>query len=115
MLLPLRDDNPTHITPYVTYALIAACVLVFVWQLSLPDQDEGRMFLALGAVPAVVFQLRNLAPELAVFPAGLDFLSVVTAQFLHGGVAHLLGNMLYLWIFGNNVEDAMGHVRFAAF
>ncbi|KPK40808.1 MAG: hypothetical protein AMJ69_00960 [Gammaproteobacteria bacterium SG8_47] len=110
-MIPLHDDNPTELTPFVTVATIAACVLVFLWQLSLgPTQQLAT--LAFGVIPAVLFDIRQLPTELAVIPAEL---SVLTSMFLHGGWGHLLGNMLYLWIFGNNVEDAMGHVRFVLF
>ncbi len=114
-MLPLKDDNPTHITPIATYALIGACVLAFLWQLSLTGHEAARISYALGAIPVVVFQTANLPAEIAVLPRSLDFLTLFTSLFLHGGWGHLLGNMLYLWIFGDNVEDAMGHGRFVVF
>lgn len=114
-MIPLKDDNPTHIKPVVSIGLIAACVLAFLWQVMLPGAEAQRMIMGLGAIPAVLFQIRNLPPEIAVFPASLDFLAAVTYMFLHGGWWHLLSNMLYLWVFGDNVEDAMGHRRFLAF
>ena len=113
MLIPLKDENPLRWIgfPYVTVALIAACVLAFLWELSLgPAQD--RIIYALGAIPAVVTGERVLPPGLALVPAEL---TLVTSMFLHGGWLHLGGNMLFLWIFGDNVEDAMGHVRFLVF
>ena len=114
-MLPFKDHNPTHITPYVTYALIAANVLVFLIMLALPDEMAGRTKFALGAIPAVIFQIKEIAAHDAILPAGADFLSVLTSQFLHAGWWHLIGNMLYLWVFGNNIEDAMGHWRFLVF
>ncbi len=110
-MIPLHDDNPTVITPVLTVSFIVICVLVFVWQLSLGDNLE-RMILALGVIPATVVGNATLAPELQLIP---PWLTVFTSMFMHGGWMHLIGNMLYLWIFGNNVEDAMGHLRFAAF
>lgn len=113
MLIPLKDENPLRFigVAYVTLALIAACVLTFLWQVSLgPAQD--RMFYSLGAIPAVITGERSLPPELVVIPAELTLL---TSMFLHGGWLHLGGNMLFLWIFGDNVEDAMGHGRFLVF
>jgi len=110
-MLPLHDDNPTELTPYITVGFMVSCVLVFLWQLSLGSAGE-RVVLALGAIPAVVFEFRELHPTVAMVP---DWITVFTAMFLHGGWMHLIGNMLYLWIFGNNVEDAMGHARFIAF
>ena len=114
-MLPLRDNNPTNITSYVTFALIAANVLVFLIMLALPDELEGRAKFALGAIPAVIFQIKEIVAEDAILPSSIDFLSVITSQFLHGGWWHLIYNMLFLWIFGNNIEDAMGHWRFFVF
>ncbi len=110
-MIPLHDDNPTEITPVLTLAFIVICALVFLWQLSL-GEDLGRMMLALGTIPATVVGGASLSPELALIP---PWMTVFTSMFMHGGWLHLIGNMLYLWIFGNNVEDAMGHLRFAAF
>ena len=111
-MIPLHDDNPTTIRPIVTIGLIAACVLVFIWQLNLSGQNYARMVYGLGLIPAVLLGERPLPAELAVVAPEL---SLLTSMFLHGGWLHLIGNMLYLWIFGNNVEDAMGHVRFVLF
>ena len=122
-MFPLRDDNPTSRTPVVTIALIAANVLAyFLWQ---------RGGISLGT-PASEHYLCNLA-EWAVFPYELThpgeqvatqgcprpeaptWLTVLTSTFMHGGLLHLAGNMLFLWVFGNNVEDAMGHAKFVVF
>jgi len=111
-MIPLHDDNPTTLTPVVTIALIAICVLVFLWQLSLPPGAAERAIYSFGLIPAVLLGKAQLPPEVAAVPAEL---SVVTSMFLHGWLLHLGGNMLYLWIFGNNVEDSMGHGRFVAF
>jgi membrane associated rhomboid family serine protease len=110
-MIPLHDDNPTNITPVLTIGLIAACTLVFFWQLSLGEAQERAVY-SLGVIPAVLFDLRQLPAELSLVPPGI---TVFTSMFLHGGWMHLIGNMLYLWIFGNNVEDAMGHLRFLVF
>ena len=114
-MLPLKDDNPKYLTPVVTWTLMAVCVVVFLGQLALPPMEARRAVIGLGAIPRVLFQLENLPPRFAVLPAGLEYLTLVTSLFLHGGWAHLLGNLLYLWIFGDNVEDAMGHWRFLVF
>ena len=111
-MIPLRDDNPVSITPLVSWALIAACVLVFLWQVSLGARAAQVVVYALGVVPAVLFGHASLPQEIALVPPAA---SVFTSMFLHGGWMHLIGNMLYLWIFGNNVEDAMGHIRFIIF
>ncbi len=110
-MIPLRDDNPTTLYPVMTVGLIALCTLTFFWQLSLGAHAEA-MIQALGVMPAALFGNQSLPPELMQVPAAL---TVVTSMFLHGGWMHLIGNMLYLWIFGNNVEDAMGHGRFVLF
>ncbi len=111
-MIPLHDDNPTRRFPFVTVAIIAICVLVFLWQFSLPTPADAQFVYGLGFIPAVWFDGRTLPPEIAVVPTAM---TAVTSMFLHGGFMHLIGNMLYLWIFGNNVEDAMGHGRFILF
>ncbi len=111
-MIPLHDDNPTVLRPVVTIGLIAACVLVFLWQQSLSPEEEVRAVYALGLIPAVLFGELALPPVIVMVPAEL---SIITSMFLHGGWLHLAGNMLYLWIFGNNIEDAMGHARFVVF
>jgi membrane associated rhomboid family serine protease len=110
-MFPLHDDNPTQTVPYVTWALITACVLAFFWQQSLGGAVQSAVY-AFGMIPAVLLDIKSLPPELDLLPA---WMTVLTSMFLHGGWMHLIGNMLYLWIFGNNVEDAMGHGRFLAF
>ena len=111
-MIPLHDDNPTTIRPIFTVGIIAACVLVFFYQASL-GAKAGEIFVyEFGAIPAVILGFQSLPPGVQAFPASF---SLITSMFLHGGLMHLLGNMLYLWIFGNNIEDAMGHLRFVLF
>lgn len=110
-MIPLHDDNPTGIFPYLTVTFIVASVLVFFWQLSLGPDGQKAAY-ALGVIPASLLQGKTLPADLYLIPAGL---TLVTSMFLHGSWMHLIGNMLYLWIFGNNVEDAMGHTRFIVF
>ena len=113
MVLPLHDDNPTTSRPYVTVGLMLANLLVFVWQhLLLTPEAAERVVYALGVIPAVLMGREVLPAGLALLPAPA---TVLTSMFLHGGFLHLAGNMLYLWIFGNNVEEAMGHLRFFGF
>jgi len=111
-MIPLHDDNPTIRRPLVTLALVAACIGVFLWQQSLGDRAVAAAFYGLGAIPAVLFGHRELSDGVAVVA---PWLTLISYTFLHGGWLHLLGNMLFLWIFGNNVEDAMGHGRFVVF
>jgi len=112
MFLPIRDDNPHTITPVVTWALIALNVCVFLWQQTLSDQGGRIAVLAYGLIPADLFGGAELNPAIAPLPA---WMTIFTSMFLHGGWMHLLGNMLYLWIFGDNVEASMGRVRFLVF
>jgi membrane associated rhomboid family serine protease len=96
-MIPLRDIIPSRTTPVVTIALIAINVLVFLYELALaPDVDEFTLYWGL-------------------VPAAFSWVTVFTSMFLHGGILHVAGNMLYLWIFGDNVEDRMGHGRFLVF
>jgi len=111
-MIPLHDDNPTEIAPVVTVAVMVICVLVFLWQATLGEQGFQAAVFSLGVIPAVLLDRVHLPPELVLVPS---YLTVLTSMFLHGGFMHLAGNMLYLWIFGNNVEDAMGHVRYVFF
>lgn len=110
-MFPLHDDNPTRSFPFITIILIVACVLIFMWQLSLGKNGQTAVYI-FGAIPALIFGFKSLPPEAALIPA---WATAFTSMFLHGGWMHLLGNMLYLWIFGNNIEDAMGKKRFIVF
>ena len=113
MVIPLHDDNPTTTRPYVTVGIIVACALVYVWQhLLLSRTGAVQLAYAFGLVPAVLSGREHLPQELALIPPAA---TILTSMFLHGGFLHLAGNMLYLWIFGNNLEEAMGHVRFFVF
>jgi membrane associated rhomboid family serine protease len=97
-MIPLRDVIPTRTTPVVTTSLIAINVLVFLYQWSLGSDDGTQFIFSWGLVPAY-----------------FSWVAVLTSMFLHGGFLHVGGNMLYLWIFGDNVEDRLGHGRFVAF
>ncbi len=110
-MIPLHDDNPTELRPVVTISVIVICVLVFLWQLSLGKHAQAAVY-SLGVIPSVLLGHEHLPPSLAVIPA---WATIITSMFMHGGWMHLIGNMLYLWIFGNNIEDAMGHRRFIVF
>ena len=114
MFIPLYDSNPTHRIPfqYVTVALISACVLTFLWQQSLGPREAREAVYALGAIPAVIFGNADLPPDIAIIPGPL---TLITSMFMHGGWMHLIGNMVFLWVLGDNIEDAMGHKRYIAF
>ena len=111
-MIPLHDDNPTELTPVVTIACIAACVLVFFYQVNLPAGSGDTFVFQYGAIPALVFGQANL-PEMSV--AIPPYATLITSMFLHGGWMQLIGNMLYLWVFGNNIEDVMGHSKYVVF
>jgi membrane associated rhomboid family serine protease len=104
--LPLYDDNPIRRPPLVTYTLIGMCVGAFLWQLG---EDPHAVAYAFGMIPAVLFGYRELPPELAIVP---PWATLFTSMFLHGGWLHIGSNMLFLWIFGNNIEDLLGRPRF---
>jgi membrane associated rhomboid family serine protease len=99
-MFPLRDVIPSRTTPFVTFSLIIANGLAFLYQLSLSDADLNALVNAAGIVPATTGWL---SPTL------------LTSMFLHANISHIAGNMLFLWIFGDNVEDRFGHGRFLAY
>lgn len=111
-MVPLKDDNPIQITPYVTYGLIALNVAVFLYELSLSSEALTQFFYHWAVVPKEL----TLSFETGMaLPHWSEWGTLLTAQFLHGGFLHVAGNMLYLWIFGNNVEDQLGHSKFLFF
>ncbi len=112
--LPLHDRNPRLLIaqPWITWGLIVACVAVYVFEANSAPDDLRRLVLALGMVPASLSGAATLPEEIALLPAPATLLSY---QFLHGGWLHLAFNMAYLWVFGDNIEDAMGHFRFVVF
>lgn len=111
-MVPIRDNNPTTITPYVTFGLIAANVLAFLFEATLPPQELDGFFHLAAVVPR---ELTASFAGISVNQPVPEWTTLITSQFLHGGILHLGGNMLFLWIFGNNVEDRLGHVKFLIF
>ncbi|MBI5582545.1 MAG: rhomboid family intramembrane serine protease [Deltaproteobacteria bacterium] len=112
-MIPLKDDNPTGQFPLVTIGLIAANVLVYIYQLTLPSLQLEALIFRYGAIP---YNLTHpLAKDLLYVTALPAILTVFSSLFLHGGFLHLASNMLYLWIFGDNIEDYLGHLRFMLF
>jgi membrane associated rhomboid family serine protease len=108
-MIPLKDRNIRKHFPFVTVLLITVNILVFIYQLSL-GEELNIFFNHFSVIPNYIYQ----ALHSEVFKP-LVFITLITSQFLHGGWLHLGGNMLYLWIFGDNVEDKLGHIRFLAF
>jgi membrane associated rhomboid family serine protease len=111
MLLPLKDENPTASLPLLTILIIVINVLIFFYQQSLSGTEAQRFILKWGAVPYQIVHGEIIHVPLSI-PTPL---TIFSSMFLHGGFWHLGGNMLYLWIFGNNIEDALGHARFLIF
>jgi membrane associated rhomboid family serine protease len=108
-MIPVSDSTRTRSFPYVNVGLIAACIAVFIYELTLSDREINRFFFDYGVIPS---QLNGWLQH----PSGLGVPStVITSAFVHGGWLHLLGNMIFLWVFGDNVEDVFGHVRYLIF
>ncbi len=110
-MIPLKDDNPTQSVPFITAGLVIANVAVFVWELLLPVSVYPNVIATLGVTPLRITQIHPLDARLVLNTGA----SLFTAMFLHGSIPHVALNMLYLWIFGNNIEDALGHGRFLVF
>jgi membrane associated rhomboid family serine protease len=110
MFIPLRDENPSRTTPFINYALVAANIVVFLYEITLTGRAQAALASVYGTVPIRYTHLLagHGHVEAALIP-------LFTSMFLHGNIAHLLGNMLFLWIFGDNVEDFFGHIGYLAF
>jgi len=111
-MIPLKDDNPTSSKPIITYCLIIICIFVFLIELASPSYRTGEFFYSYGLIPSVLLGKLKLAPSMYVIPA---YLTIITSMFVHGGFMHLIGNMLYMWIFADNIEDSLGKVKFLIF
>lgn len=110
-MIPLRDDIPTRRFPIITALLVSANVGVYLYQLTLNHYAYNAMVFKFAYIPVEYTRFVQVSPELTV-PYGV---TIFSSMFLHGGFVHLAGNMLYLWIFGNNVEDFLGRVKFVIF
>ena len=111
-MIPLKDDNPTSKKPIITYFLIASCVLIFLMEISSETYRTGQLFYSFGLIPSVLMGYNELPSDLYVIPS---FLTIFSSMFFHGGFMHLIGNMLYMWIFADNIEDNLGPRRFIIF
>lgn len=110
-MIPLSDDNPVRSTPFITFSLVAANVAVFLYQLSLGPLQE-QFIRSCGFLPIELVTGQDVGVPTCVSPPAL---TILTSMFMHGGFLHIGSNLLYLWIFGNNVEDSMGSVKFLVF
>ncbi|MBI5205014.1 MAG: rhomboid family intramembrane serine protease [Nitrospirae bacterium] len=106
-MIPFKDDNPTSTFPFVTIGIIAINILVYIWEIMSPAGEKYIVY-SYGAIPSNLISFDTMQP---VHPV----LTIFSAMFLHGGILHIAGNMLYLWIFGNNIEDMLGHFKFFMF
>ncbi|MDB9344414.1 rhomboid family intramembrane serine protease [Nodularia spumigena CS-586/05] len=103
-MFPLYDENPTRITPYLTYGLIGLNIVVFLHEVSLSSEQLEQFFGMYAVIP------REFTTNYAT-----EWTTLFTSQFLHGGWWHLISNMVFLWVFGNNIEDRMGHFKYLIF
>lgn len=101
MLFPYKDDNPRILIPYVTYGIIAINILVFVIQFNMGISSQMAE--------------ENFIYSFGFIPANFSFITIFTSMFLHGGFSHIMGNMWFLWVFGDNVEGVLGHAKYALF
>jgi len=101
---PFKDDNPTSIKPYISWFLIALCTVVFLYQIVLDQSEFNAFIISFGITP---INLINSPHN--------QWFTIISSMFLHGNISHLMGNMVYLWIFGDNIEDSFGRFRFIIF
>ena len=101
-MIPIRDDNPRRLQPIVTVLFIAINIAVFIYQMTLSQEEYAKFLYAFGAIPDLIVH-------------GQQLYATISSMFLHGGIMHIAGNMLYLWIFGDNIEGICGHWRFIWF
>ena len=111
-MIPLKDDNPISGKPVVTYFIISLCVLVFLVQLGSQSYKTGQLFYSYGLIPSVLMGNNQLPIDLYAVPA---FVTIFSSMFMHGGFMHIIGNMLYMWIFADNIEDDLGPSKFIIF
>src|SRR5258705_7183578 len=111
-MLPVRDDQPRFSTPYVTYFLIGLNLLIFLFEAALTPQSFKALLFQLGMIPANITGLLAGDGRVGLMAA---FLPALTSMFLHGSWMHVIGNMWFLWIFGDNIEDYLGHFTYLLF
>ena len=109
---PFADENPTTKKPIVSWSVILICSIIFLNYTFEQDYIKEQIFLSFGMIPAILFGNSELSTTLKVVPA---FISIITSMFLHGGWMHLIGNMTYLYIFGDNIEENLGKIKFIIF
>ena len=111
-MFPIGDDNPTNSKPVLTMAMVGICIAVFAYQFMLPPAEAEAFIFRWGFIPSDVLGKAGLGAEADEVPS---WAKIFSSMFLHGDFMHIIGNMLFLWIFGNNIEDTFGKVRFLIF
>ncbi len=109
---PISDVNDTKNKPILSWIILISCVLIFIYQKNLGYHFEQKTLLSFGMIPSVLFGIKQLSDELVIIPS---YMTLITSMFLHGGWMHLIGNMAYLYIFGDNIEDRLGKIKFLIF
>ncbi len=109
---PFADENPTNKKPIISWLIIFFCSSIFLNQIFEPTYITEQTFLSFGMIPAILFGYSELSGPLKIIP---PFLSIFTSMFLHGGWMHIIGNMTYLYIFGDNIEERLGKLKFIIF
>ena len=109
---PFADENPTNKKPIISWLIIFSCSFIFLNQIFDPTYITEQTFLSFGMIPAILFGYSELSEPLKIIP---PFLSIFTSMFLHGGWMHIIGNMTYLYIFGDNIEERLGTLKFIIF
>ncbi len=109
---PISDVNPTKKKPIVSLIILITCVFIFIYQYNLDFHSEQKTILTFGMIPSVLFNIKKLSDELMIIPS---YMTLISSMFLHGGWMHLIGNMAYLYIFGDNIEDELGKFKFIIF
>ena len=109
---PISDANTTKNKPFISWIILISCILIFIYQKNLGYHFEQKIILSFGMIPSVLFNIKHLSNDLAIIPA---YMTLISSMFLHGGWMHLIGNMTYLYIFGDNIEDKLGKFKFLIF
>ncbi len=109
---PISDVNATKNKPIISWIILICCVVIFIYQKNFDYHFEQKIILTFGMIPSVLFEIKQLPDELAIIPS---YMTLISSMFLHGGWMHLIGNMAYLYIFGDNIEDELGKIKFTIF
>ena len=109
---PFADENPTKSKPLISWSIILICSIIFLYYVFQQDYIKEKVYLSFGMIPALIFGYSELSGSLKIIP---PILSIITSMFFHGGWMHLIGNMTYLYIFGDNIEETLGKIKFITF